>query len=396
MAEQDISLKKFEEHETQQRQVFKEKVFTGEDVNGVTFNQISFLSCKFDGGKITNCNFNKCEFNSCDFNNAKFSNCEFDDTTYIGESEFNGTEFMDVTIKGNLSKNSFSPTCKVKNLIINGKEIKDISQITSIVETVNEAVETEAAGLDPEIDELPSRANLDDDLKIYRVIFPELMKKYPAIEKAADSTPEYPGYQTFVGNIEFAFAQDEGGWRVMFFIKGTDDCLCSNTVHVPSDREITFDTCKEAFENEVKGTAAIAANRSGSEVIKRDLNEFIKLVFNTAVENVETICSFVVDGSDKVEDVRGTFNSGYDMVNKKNCIIVGKPFTSSNIAEAKEVSEQIKKYGFILKEDIDSKSAEQIETYAKENPYSCFVLEQDVARKVTIKPFKKNSIVVIK
>lgn len=388
MAEEEVDLNKLNEC---QRQVFKEKVFTGKDTNGVTFNEISFLSCKFDGGTITNCKFDKCEFNSCDFNNTKIQNCEYDDSTYIGECNFDGTEFMDVTIKGNLVKNNFAPTCKVKNLIIGGKQINDIAQITSVVETVSESVDD-----DWETDELESRASLEDDLKIYKVIFPQLMKQYPAIEKDADSDPEYPGYHAFVGNIEFAFAQDEGGWRVMFFVKGTDDCLGSNLVYVPTNQEITFDTCKEAFEDEVKAVANGAASRSNAEVIKKDLNEFIKLVFNTTFENVETICSFVVDGSDKVEDVRGTFNSGYDMVNKKNCIIVGKPFTSSNIAEANQMREQVKKYGFVIKEDIDGKSAEEIEAYTKENPYSCFVLEQDVVKKVSIKPFKKNSIVVIK
>ena len=318
-------------------------------------------SCEFD----QDCLFSECKFNGTNFYACKFSNTKIKDCT------FNNNTFNDVNIDSNctVQGNDFSDNIQLNNFYLRGQKIEEISQLTNVVETVSEDVETEAAGLDPEIDELPSRANLDDDLKVYRVIFPELMKKYPAIEKDKDSTPQYPGYHTFVGNIEFAFAQDQGGWRVMFFIRNTDDCLGSNLVWVPTTEEINIDTCKEAFENEVKGTAAIAANRSGAEVIKRDLNEFIKLVFNTIKENVEdgkvaTESAETTVSLTLVDDIEthSFLNMGYDIVNNVPVIIVGKPFLTSSQQDLNEVRNLLGQYKFAI--DGDQVSAGE---------YTCYV-----------------------
>lgn len=401
--EQEIDLNKLDQRH--QSEVFREKIFSGKDIKGIKFNSISFIKCAFDGAEISNCQFNNCVFSNCSFKGTVLKSSKFDEKTFIEKCSFTGTEITDVEMKSTLSQNTFTQDCKVKNFIYGSGPIDDISKITSVVESVQtqqkqgtvaseEAVQEQQQVEDlGQIEELESRQNSDIDFKLYNALFPEVLKLYPTLQKE-----EY-GYGLTINNIEFSFSPDSDSyaWRYVFMVRDTDDSLGSDVVTVGTDKEITFDTIKEAFEQTIKGEASSIAQRTESQVIKNSLVEFVKEVFKAPLvtnENSSIVENILVDISDDPEDVKSIINNGYDMTSNKPCIIIGKVFTTSNKAEAEQVRTLIKKFNFIIKEDITDKNNEQLEAYSKENPYSCFIFEPDmIYQKVKIRTFGKNSVV---
>lgn len=390
-------------------EVFKKENFTGKHINNIKFNNIHFLDCDFTGAVISICEFNeKCLFNKCTFNGTTFLNCKFNDTT-ISECSFSASEFTDVNIGSdcNIKDNNWSNDCKINNFIFRGEKLEDISQIISVVgDDKGESLETEPENTPTsgtveedinaeELGELESRQDPEVDFKLYNALFPEILKQYPALQKG-----DY-GYETTVDNVDFSISpdNDSSAWRYVFMIKDTDDSLGSDVVTVGTDKEITYDTLKEAFETTIKGEIQNIVNKTESQVVKSSLKKFSQEVFkdNNIITEALTSDTVLVDVYDSPEDAIGFFSVGYDKVNNKTCIIVGKPFLTDNIAEGNTVRDQIKQNGFIINNDINTMTDQELFDYAKTNPYTCFVYEHsDLVDRVNARTFSPKQIVIIK
>lgn len=399
--EQEIDLNKLDQRH--QSEVFKDKIFSGKDIVGIKFNNISFIKCNFDGAKISNCQFNHCVFSGCSFKETTLSNCHFDDKTFVEKCIFDGTKITDVEMRSSLSENNFTQDCKVKNFIYGNGPVDDVSQITSVVECIEESVEEQPVEEKPveeeisaeELGELESRQNPDVDFRLYNALFPEILKLYPALQK-----DEY-GYELTIDNIDFSISpdKDSSAWRYVFMVRDTDDSLGSDVVTVGTDKEITFETLKEAFETTIKGEIKSIADRTDSQVIKNSLQNFAQNVFKDCSVITEEMISnnLLVDIFDSPEDITGFFTPGYDMVNQKTCIIVGKPFSTNNTAQGDEVREIIKAYQLIINEDINTLTDEELYNLSKDQPFTCFVYQPSVLyQKVNARRFSRDQIVIIK
>lgn len=385
-------------------EVFKKENFTGKHINNIKFNNIHFLECDFTGAVISICEFNeKCLFNNCTFNGTTFLNCKFNDTS-IRECLFSNVEFTDVNIGSDciMQDNNWSDNCKINNFIFRGEKIEDISQIISVVEDKDETVTEDVEEKIPEPiedvkkEELPSRQNPQVDAKIYNILFPEILKLYPQIQREDDG-----GYSAIIDQIEFAIAEDSeyNGWRAMFFIRDTDDCLYSNIIEVPTTEEINFETLKNVFESSVKDYAATIAQRTSAQIIKSSLKKFVQIVFkdNNVITESLTSDTILVDVYDDPSDSNSFLSVGYDIINKQTCIIVGKPFLTDNKAEGNEMRDKIKQYGFVINNDIVNMNDQELFEYAKVHPYTCFIYEHsELVQRVNARTFGKGQIVIIK
>lgn len=389
-------------------EVFKSENFTGKTIQKIKFNNIHFIECDFTGALITSCEFNqKCLFKKCKFNGTSFLNVKFNESD-ITECTFEKNILNDVIIDSNstFERNDFiGEDFQVNNFWLRGEKIDEISKLISVVEVVEEQIDDPLRAnrdlqdnkeVKPE--EYERDTNLDEDMKLYNVLYPAVMKQYPDLKKT-DGSEEYVIY---VNDIEFAFAKDESVWRAIFFIRDTDDIIGSMEVDVPYNQVITYDTCAEAFKNCVKALVTSLMKTSQSEVIKNSLKEFIKIVFketNIVTENIN-FATLVFVASENPDEVVGTFNCGYDFETKELVTIIGQPFKSNDTLVAKKTKNFIKEnLGFSIRDDYMSENydTEVQQTYANEYPYSCYVTKPSpICTTVYLKPFGKGNIVLLK
>jgi hypothetical protein len=329
----------------------------------------------------------------------------------ISECTFEENVFWDVTIDKNcvFDKNNFiGEKFDLNNFWLRGEKIEEISKLISIVEIAEEQVEDPLRTnrkIESEKDAnggqvFEREVDLVEDMKLYNVLFPAIMKQYPDLKKT-DGDEEYC---VFINDIEFAFCQDEESncWRGLFFIRGTDDLLGSIEVMVPSNQVITFDTAAEAFKNGIKAKAMDIVNQTQSDVIKNSVKEFIKLIFketNIVTEDID-FTTVVFIASENPNDVVGDFNCGYDFETKELVTIIGQPFASNDTLVAQKMKEFAKKFvnGTIRDDYMNGNYETSIQqTYSIENSYSVYIIKQSpICTNAYLKPFNKQHVVVLK
>lgn len=394
-----------------QFEVFKSQNFTGKTIKKIKFNNIHFIDCDFTGSLITSCEFNqKCLFSKCKFNKTTFLNVRFNETS-IRECTFEGNTFNDVNIESSCEvlKNEFiGEDFKVNNFWIRGQKISDINKLVTVVEVVEEQVEDPLRAnrsIEDEKEpvtkqEFERESTPEEDMKLYNVLFPAVMKQYPDLKKT-DGNEEYIIY---VNDIEFAFCQDTeyNLWRGLFFVRDTDDVLGSVEVLVPTNQVITYDSCADAFKTSVKLKAVDIMSKSTSEVIKNSFKEFIKVVFKETDIVTEDISMSTLTfvASVNPDDVVGDFNCGFDNESKELVTIFGQPFNSSDTVAASKVRDFVRnKLNISVRDDYISKNYEtQVQAkYAEMYPYSCYVTKASpICTNAYLKPFGPNNVVLLK
>lgn len=414
---------------------FTNENFTDKEIKKIKFNSIEFIKCDFTNAKISICTFDQnCLFSGCKFNGTKFKGCSFNNTK-IRECTFVNTEFMDVTIGDDceLLNNSFDNTCIVRNFKVRGQKLDDVTKLTSVVEQINEdttipssSTEVDNATNNPStevgvdipsgtFDNVQTEEEINEEdydgeeaMKLYNVLFPQILKQYPAFTKDVDENGNEV-WTVVIDNIEVCVCADEEDqvWRIMFSILRKDaefggDYLGGGelTCGLPN-KEITLDALKEVFENVAKSSAKKVAEQTNSQVVKNALNKFVQVVFNVITQSLfGNKGGVVINYSTNPEDVTGVLNSGYDFKTKTPVIIIGKPFVTDNSAESNRVRTLIANgLKFIFgQDDIRNMGLEELTAYAKEHPYSCFVYESNsyYNGRASVRDFGPNDVVILK
>lgn len=401
-----IDLNKFENdrHEFEQ---LKDANFTGKHITKRKFNNFSFLNCDFTGATISVCEFNeKCEFVNCNFTGTTFLNCSFNDTKIL-ECNFTKTKFEDVIIDDscNLIKNDWSNDCTVKNFKVRGATVEDINDLIasaedSSAETIQEDVAVPVQEEQEEYDAVAA-------MSVYNALFPELLKQYPALTLETDENGNEV-WKTVVDGVEMAVCADEeyNLWRVLFSIINPEaefggDYIGGSELMVglPANK-IRLANLKEMFESTVKSSADYVASQTNSTVVKNALTKIIQIVFGDATEAViptENTKGSIIVNTTTNPSVNSLLTTGWDTKNHKPVIIVGKPFMTNNIAEANTARQKVRQCGFIINEDVNNMSTQELFEFSKDHPYSCFVYEHsDMVDRVNIRTFDKNEIVIVK
>lgn len=337
-------------HEYEQ---FKDINFSGKHITKIKFNNISFLNCDFTGTTISTCNFNeKCEFVNCKFTGTTILNCLFNDTIFL-ECSFSKARIEDVVIEDtcNLVRNDFINDCTFINFKVRGEDVEDVTQLTYTAETPEEEERKRAnAGADQvneeveetveEPQELESRQDSKVDFKLYNALFPQLLKEYPALQQ------EENGYGLTIDEIEFGFGpdNDSDAWRYAFLVRDTDDSLGSDVITVDTTKEITYDTLKEAFEEQLAAAARGIADKTESQFMKNSLKKFTQELFKDNSIITENLSNDTITCSlyDDPQLVTTFLAVGYNKKTQKPCIIIGKPFETNNVAQANEVRGKLK------------------------------------------------------
>lgn len=425
MAEDDLSRL----NGKQEAQTFTKQNFTGKILKNIKFSNISFIDCDFTGAQIRGCEFNavhspdekstfkKCIFTRCKFNGTKFFNVKFNEAI-IEECTFENNVFNDVLVDGDstFKDNEFiGEKFQVNNFMIRGQKIDDVTKLTSVVEQINEQVEVTSDDPNVEVkvqteDEKINEEDYDNEeaMKLYNVLFPQILKQYPAFIKDVDENGNEV-WTVVIDNIEACVCADEeyNVWRIMFSILRKDaefggDYLGGGelTCGLPN-KEITLDALKEVFENVAKSSAEEVAKQTNSQVVKNALNKFVQVVFNVITQSLfGNKGGVVINYSTNPEDVTGVLNSGYDFKTKTPVIIIGKPFVTDNSAESNRVRTLIANgLKFIFgQDDIRNMGLEELTAYAKDHPYSCFVYESNsyYNGRASVRDFGPNDVVILK
>lgn len=384
-----------------QGEIFRKENFTGKLINKITFKNITFIDCDFTDATIGGCEFfDSCQIISCNFTGASFKGVKFSDTTFE-QCTFVKTEFMDVTIESscNVRDNNWSNDCIINNFVYCGQKIDDITKITSVVECIKEEVEEQYDEED---------YNNEDAMKLYNVLFPQILKRYPQFKKETDQNGNDVWIMEIDG-IEICVCADEeyNVWRIFFSILndvsefggdyiGGGELTCG----LPN-KKITFETLKEVFVNVAKDSATKVAEQSSSQIVKNALNKFISIIDRVITQNIFSRGnSVVIDYSLDPEDAIGVLNPGYDFATKRPVIIISKPFTTDNSDESNRVRTLIANgLKFIFgQDDIRNMGLEELTAYAKDHPYSCFVYESNdyYNGRASVRDFGINGVVLLK